>query len=122
MGGRCRPWAVGPSRKGGVVRGRRDFADASASASRLIQYQPHPYFGLSVAVEALSRPPSPPISEEMFRLDPLIPYPDQNWTDDGKIMVESMFPFRNNHDDNEEGDIKGQICVSHISHVSVDRS
>ena len=120
MGGRFRPSAVGPSRKGGVVRGRRDFA--AADASRLILYQPHPYFGLAVAVEALSRPPSPPISEEMFRLDPLILYPDENWTDDGKITVESMFSFRNNCDENEEGDIKGQICVSHISHVSMDVS
>ena len=85
-----------------MVRGRRDFADASAS--RLILYQPHPYFALAVAVEALSRPPSPPISEDMFRLDPLILYPDENWTDDGKITVESIFPLRNNRDENEEGD------------------
>ena len=89
MGGRCRPWAVGPSRKGGVVRGRRDFA--AADASRLILYQPHPYFGLAVAVEALSRPPSPPISEEMFRLDPLIPYPDENGQMMGKLRLNQCF-------------------------------
>ena len=40
-------------------------------------YQPHPYFGSAVAVETLSRPPSPPVSEEMFRLDPIILYPDE---------------------------------------------
>ena len=58
MGGRCRPWAVVPSRKGGVVRGIRDFADASAS--RLILYQTHQYFGSAVAVETLYRPPAHP--------------------------------------------------------------
>ena len=67
--------AVGrPSRKGGLIRGIREF---EADASRLIMYQPHPYFGSAVAVETLSRPPSPPVSEEMFRLDPLILYPDE---------------------------------------------
>ena len=75
-----------------------------------------------MAVEAPSRPPSPPLSEEMFRLDPLIPYPDENWTDDWKITDESIIPFQNNHDENQEGDIKGQICMSHISRVSVDVS
>ena len=101
ISGRCRPSAVGPSRKGGLIRGRRDF---KADASLLIPYQSHQYFGSAVAVEALSRPPSPPISEEMFRLDPLILYPDENWTDDGKITIESMFPFRKNSDENQEGD------------------
>ena len=101
MGGKCRPSAVGPSRKGGVMRGRREF---ESDASIRFLYQPHPYFGSAVDVEALSCPPAPPISEEMFRQDPLIPYPDKNWTNDGKTTVESIFPFQNNHDDNQEGD------------------
>ena len=63
-----------PSRKGGLIRGIREF---KADTSRLIMYQLHPYFGSAVAVETLSRPPSPPVSEEMFRLDPLIIYPDE---------------------------------------------
>ena len=71
--------------KAGVIRGIQEF---EADASRRFLYQPHPYFGSAVDVEALSCPPAPPISEEMFRLDPLILYPDENWTDDGKITVE----------------------------------
>ena len=106
--------------KGGVIQGRRDFAETDAS--RHLLYQPYPYFGSALDVDALSRPPSPPVSEEMFILDPLIPYPEKNWTDDGKLTVESMFTFQNNHDENQEGDIKGQICVSHVSHVSGDGS
>ena len=73
-------------------------------------------------VETLYFPPAQPISEEIFIMDPLILYPDANWTDDGKITVKSMFSFQNNHYENQEGDIQGKIFVSQVSHVSVDCS
>ena len=38
----------------------------------------------------------------------------QKLTDNGKIGVESIFILQNNHNDNQQGDWKGQICVSHI--------
>ena len=73
-----REWA-GVSRrlfpKRGVVRGRKDLADANASC--LILYQPYPYLGSAVAVETLFIPPAPPVSEEMFRLDHIILYPEK---------------------------------------------
>ena len=84
---------------GGVLWGRWNFTDADAS--RRILPRHHPYFGSVVDVEALSCPPSTPISKEMFRLDPLILYPDENWTYDGETTVESIFTFQNNRDDNQ---------------------
>ena len=44
-----------------------------------------------MAVEALSRPPYPPISEEMFRLDPLIPYPEESGQMMGKLCLNQCF-------------------------------
>ena len=38
----------------------------------------------------------------------------QKLTDNGKIGVESIFILQNNHNDNQPGYLKGQICVSHI--------
>ena len=33
------------------------------------------------------------------------------WTDDGEIMIESIFSFQNNRDDNQHREGKGQICA-----------
>ena len=71
-----------------MIRGRRDF-EADASLRFLLQH--HLYFGSAVAIETLSRPPAPPISEEMFTLDPLILYPDEIGQMMGKLLLDQCF-------------------------------
>ena len=58
--------------------------------------------------------PYPPISEDNRDSWTLSPHILKKLTDNGKIGVESIFILQNNHNYNQPGYWKGQICVSHI--------